>query len=150
MSTDHLYIIEIPSKKDYPEIVAVWEASVRATHTFLKEEDIQFFKPLILSEYLAAVELHCIKIENEIAAFLGTSDDKIEMLFAHPKHHGKGAGRQLLLYAVRTLNKKLVDVNEQNTGAVSFYKHFGFEVVSRSEKDGLGKPYPILHMQFKE
>ena len=142
------YQIEVPTKKDYPAILTVWEASVRTTHHFLKEEDIQLFKPLILNEYLDAVQLHCIKIDNEVAAFLGTSPDKIEMLFAHPQHHGKGLGKQLLLFAIHTLNKKLVDVNEQNEKAVQFYKHFEFEVISRSEKDGMGKPYPLLHMQL--
>jgi len=31
---------------------------------------------------------------------------------------------------------------------VGFYEHMGFEIISRSELDGLGKPYPILHMQL--
>ena len=41
---------------------------------------------------------------------------------------------------------KKVDVNEQNPDAVGFYKHVGFEVTSRSPLDGMGKPFPILHM----
>jgi putative acetyltransferase len=32
---------------DFPHVVDVWEASVRATHHFLTEADIQFFKPLV-------------------------------------------------------------------------------------------------------
>jgi putative acetyltransferase len=39
-----------------------------------------------------------------------------------------------------------VDVNEQNIQAVGFYKHIGFHVLGRSESDGQGKEYPILHM----
>jgi putative acetyltransferase len=55
---------------DYSEIVSVWEASVRATHDFLSEEDIQFFKPLILNQYLKAVSLACIKdIQGNIVGF---------------------------------------------------------------------------------
>ncbi len=41
-----------------------------------------------------------------------------------------------------------VDVNEQNPQAVGFYEHMGFRLVSKSELDGEGKPYPILHMQL--
>ena len=44
------------SESEYQEVVEVWEASVRATHHFLKEEDIVYFKPLILNEYLKAVD----------------------------------------------------------------------------------------------
>jgi putative acetyltransferase len=141
--------IVIPGKNDYAELLQVWEASVRATHHFLHEEDIQVFKPLILNEYFDLVHLRCIRINEKIVGFLGTSDDKIEMLFVHPLHQGQKIGKQLLLYAVKELEKTLVDVNEQNERALSFYRHFGFTATGRSEKDGLGKPYPILHMQLK-
>lgn len=49
--------IDIISKTEYQEVVNVWESSVRATHHFLKEEDIEYFKPLILNTYLDAVDL---------------------------------------------------------------------------------------------
>ena len=150
MSVNPNFKIEVPSKADYAAIVYVWEASVRVTHHFLKEEDIQFFKPLILNEFLDVVQLHCVRVENKLAAFLGTSDDKIEMLFVHPFYHGKGLGKKMLLFATQQLHKTLVDVNEQNEKAVAFYQHFGFGVISRSSIDGMGKPYPILHMELKE
>lgn len=35
------------SEKLKDELVEVWEASVRSTHHFLAEKDIQFFKPLV-------------------------------------------------------------------------------------------------------
>jgi len=64
--------IEIVSPEDFSKIVEVWEASVRATHHFLQEEDIQFFKPLI-PEYLKAVQLRCVRNEKgNIEGFLGS------------------------------------------------------------------------------
>lgn len=143
------YLIESVAPSDFEEITAVWEASVRATHHFLKEEDIQYFRPLILNKYLYAVRLFCVRdTQGRIAGFLGTSDDKVEMLFMHPDYKGKGIGKVLLTYAVEALGLRKVDVNEQNEGAVGFYRHYGFEVVGRSELDGTGKPYPILHMEL--
>ncbi|RYZ54653.1 MAG: GNAT family N-acetyltransferase, partial [Chitinophagaceae bacterium] len=53
-------------------------------------------------------------------------------------------------YAVSDLDKKWVDVNEQNEMAVGFYRHFGFRVTGRSETDSLGKPYPLLTMHYGE
>jgi putative acetyltransferase len=41
------YKIEKASVDDFDEITTVWEASVRATHHFLSEGDILFFRPLI-------------------------------------------------------------------------------------------------------
>lgn len=141
--------IQAASPADYQEIVDVWEASVRATHHFLKEEDIQYFKPLILNDFLKAVNLFCTRGERgHISGFLGTAEDKIEMLFIDPLSRGKGIGKQLLQYAINQLGAKKVDVNEDNHQAVGFYKHMGFQVVSRSDVDSMGKPYPILSMEL--
>lgn len=125
------------------------EASVRATHHFLSEEDILYFKSLILNGHLKAVHLTCVKDEaGRILGFMGVHEDSLEMLFLHPDARGKGIGKHLILHGINDLKVKKVDVNEQNPQAVGFYKQLGFEVVSRSELDGLGKPYPILHMQL--
>ncbi|MBG6130267.1 putative acetyltransferase [Aquimarina sp. EL_43] len=138
------------NKTEYKEVVNVWESSVRATHHFLKEEDIEYFKPLILDTYLDAVELRCIRNnKKKIIGFVGIAEQNLEMLFIHPEYRGKKIGKTLLEYAIDNLNVTKVDVNEQNEQAVGFYKHFGFEVIGRSELDSSGKPYPILHMELK-
>ncbi|WP_073315399.1 GNAT family N-acetyltransferase [Aquimarina spongiae] len=143
--------IDTVSKEQYQEVVEVWEASVRATHHFLKEEDITYFKPLILNTYLDAVTLRCIKDEDQnIVGFLGVAEGNLEMLFIAPKYRGKRIGKTLLDYAINNLGVTKVDVNEQNEQAVGFYKHCGFEVINRSELDSTGKPYPILHMKLKK
>lgn len=49
-----------PTPQDYDELLAVWEASVRSTHHFLTEENIQFYKPLVRNRYFQAVELYII------------------------------------------------------------------------------------------
>jgi len=59
------HTIDSIHKSEYQEVVAVWEASVRATHHFLKEEDIQYFKPRILNIYLDAVDILCIRNEKK-------------------------------------------------------------------------------------
>lgn len=134
---------------DYPEIGEVWEASVRATHDFLTEADIRFFKPLIRDEYLAAVALYCLKDEaGAIHGFLGVAGRNVEMLFLAPQSLGQGLGRQLLRYALDELGADRVDVNEQNASALGFYEHMGFRVTGRSEVDGSGKPYPLLHLEI--
>ena len=141
--------ISLVDVNEYVEVVEVWEASVRATHHFLSEDDIKFLKPLILNEYLSAVELRCVKDPTgKIKGFLGVTEGKIEMLFISPEHRGTGVGKLLLNYAVNELGATKLDVNEQNPQAVGFYEHLGFEVTSRSSIDGQGKPFPLLHMQL--
>jgi|GEM_PF-1567338 len=140
-------IIEIPDRKYYSELVEIWESSVRATHDFLTEEDIQSLKPLILNKYFPAVELKCIRDKfGQISGFTGIAEDKIEMLFVSPDSHGKGFGKELVEYSIRIFGVDKVDVNEQNPSALGFYEHMGFRVESRSELDSQGKPFPLLHM----
>lgn len=136
-------------KTDYQEIVEVWEKSVRATHHFLKENDIDFFRPLILNEYLSAVNLRCGKKETgQIIGFIGVADTNIEMLFLDPDYMGQGLGRKFLDFSIANMGAKKVDVNEQNPDAVAFYKHCGFKIIGRSSVDGMGKPFPLYHMEL--
>lgn len=141
---------ELATEQDYDDLIRVWEASVRSSHHFLTEDDIQFYKPLIRNEYFPAVTLYIIRDERSkhIAAFMGLSDELIEMLFVDPSQQGKGYGKLLIEYAIREKNIRKVDVNEQNKQALNFYLNRGFEIISRDATDGLGKPYPILHMQL--
>lgn len=140
-----------PQENDFDEITALWEASVRATHTFLSEEDISFFKPLIRNEYLQQVNLICTKDKSgNISGFMGISGQHLEMLFINPAARGAGIGKALVLHAIQNLGVRFVDVNEQNEQAVGFYYHMGFELVSRDELDGTGKPFPILHLAIRK
>ncbi|MEF2230577.1 MAG: GNAT family N-acetyltransferase [Pseudodesulfovibrio sp.] len=143
--------ITTADERDFPEITAVWEASVRATHHFLSEADIVFFRPLIRNEYLGAVELRCARDgANRILGFVGVAGENVEMLFLSPESRGRGLGRMLLHTAVDELGARRVDVNEQNPAALGFYRHMGFTVVGRSPVDGQGKPFPLLHLELAQ
>ncbi|MFM5143674.1 acetyltransferase [Aeromonas veronii] len=139
--------IDTVTRADYPALIELWEASVRATHHFLQEAEILALKPLILEHYLDAVTLHCARTEEgRIAGFCGLCDGKIEMLFVAPGARGSGVGCLLVSHAITQGGATLVDVNEQNEQAVGFYLKMGFTVTGRSPLDGQGKPYPLLHM----
>lgn len=136
-------------KKDYPILIDIWESAVQATHDFLSDEDFEFYKAHI-PIYFQHVSLYIYKDESGvIRAFLGISDDSIEMLFVDNGSRGTGIGKILLDYAVNKLHAYKVDVNEQNVQALKFYYHLGFVEVGRDEYDGEGKGYPILHLEKK-
>lgn len=136
-------------KADHSQLIEIWDASVRATHDFLSEDDLATLKPLILEQYFDAVDLWCARAEGgEIPGFCGVHDGNIEMLFIAPHARGKGVGTLLVKHAIQNLGAVKVDVNEQNEQALGFYRHLGFSVVGRSPLDGQGKPYPLLHMSL--
>ena len=142
-------MINSASQRDYPAIIELWELSVRASHFFLPEDYLQKIKNLLPS-ILPTVKLfvHFDKDDQTITGFLGVTEEKIEMLFIHPAKRGQGIGRLLNNFALEQLHTYKVDVNEQNEQAVSFYKKIGYKVVGRTEVDGLGKPFPILQMEY--
>jgi putative acetyltransferase len=133
---------------DFDELTRLWEASVRATHDFLQEEDVRLYKSLVRAQYLAAVDLYCVRVNAAITGYIGISGTAIEMLFVHPSEHGKGVGKALAQFAIQELGCRRVDVNEQNAQALGFYRKIGFEVSGRSATDGMGKPYPLLHLHL--
>ncbi|RZF56784.1 GNAT family N-acetyltransferase [Acinetobacter halotolerans] len=141
-------MLQKASKTDFPILIDIWERSVRATHNFLPEEEIKNLKPLILNEYFHHVLLYKYVQDGQIIGFIGTSNDNIEMLFIDPEFRGKGVGRVLTNFAVTELKIEKVDVNEENLQAVGFYGKLGFKLIGRSELDGQGKPYPILHLKI--
>ena len=128
-------------------LLAVWEASVRATHIFLSDSEIRQIAGYV-PQALREVPLLAVAYDAEgrAAGFLGADGEKLEMLFLAPSHRGRGLGRQLLTYGMECWGVRRLDVNEQNPQARGFYEHMGFRVTGRSETDGQGQPYPILSM----
>lgn len=136
--------------EDIPRVVAVWEASVRATHHFLTEADIQRLKPLVGDELSRLATLVGLRDdEGQVVGFIGVDGVEVAALFIHPEWRGQGIGRRLLTYAVETLGASRLDVSEQNDQAIGFYRRMGFEVAGRSEVDGMGLPFPLLHMRYE-
>jgi len=136
-------IIERYESHDYRVLVDIWESAVKATHHFLAEEDFLFFKEAIPSEYLPQLEIYVFR-DEAILGFMAVNEQHLEMLFVDDAVRGRGVGKKLLGYAVEVLGVNSVDVNEQNEQAVAFYQKQGFRVASRTEKDSLGKDYPVL------
>ena len=132
---------------DYPRLMESWESAVSSTHDFLKEEDFLYYKEQ-LPVYFQHVTLFGFEQEGILIGFMGIAEGNLEMLFVDDNYRGTGIGKRLITYAIGNLQVTKVDVNEQNIQAVGFYKYMGFSIYKRSNLDGEGKEYPILHMQL--
>lgn len=132
---------------DTDRLVAVWRSAVEATHHFLTPADIDGFASRLARDFFPAVELVVAEVAEVIVGFSGTADNRLEMLFVDSAAHGRGIGTVLLDHAVERVGIDELDVNEQNPGAVEFYRRRGFDQVGRSPVDSDGRPFPLLHLR---
>ncbi len=137
------------TQKLIEQLIEVWESSVKATHLFLSEKEIEKIKEYV-PQALKKIG-HLIIIVNEInnpVAFMGIENYKLEMLFVSAVQRGKGLGTKLIQYGIREYSINELTVNEQNPEAKGFYEHNGFQVYKRTETDEQGNPYPLLYMKL--
>jgi len=125
----------------------IWHDAVRATHGFLAEEDFAFYAKLVREEMLPNASFWVAADEGDRAlGFLHLDGRKVEALFVDPVAFRQGVGRALMDHAAGLSPVLELDANEES-GAVDFYRRLGFEIVGRSEVDGAGRPYPLIHMR---
>lgn len=130
------------------QLTTIWEDSVRASHLFLSEAEIQEIKAHVLQALTGVSHLLVAeKMPGQPVAFMGIEGPRLEMLFLSPAERGAGLGRQLLEYGIRHYHLQELTVNEQNPQAVGFYQHMGFETYRRTDCDEQGGPYPLLYMK---
>lgn len=129
------------------QLLEVWESSVRATHLFLSENEIENIKKDVPQALKEIPHLLIIKNENQLpVGFMGIVEQHLEMLFISNTERGKGLGKELLQYGMEQYSVNDLAVNEQNPLAKGFYEHMGFTVYKRTELDEQGNPYPLLYM----
>lgn len=135
--------------EDFDALAEIWEAAVRATHDFLTDRDINNLRPQVRELYMPQIPMQLAENDaGQPLGFIGSHENRIEMLFVAPQSRGTGVGKLLLQYAIEHLQVDEVDVNEQNPQGVGFYRHMGFVQTGRSDLDGEGNPFPLLHLKL--
>jgi putative acetyltransferase len=133
---------------DLPALHRLWRRSVEATHDFLAPHHLETISELVRDYYLpTTIFLLAVDADDRPVGFLGGEGEMVEALFVDPDWFGKGVGRLLMEAALKRSQVLKLDVNEANDKARRFYERQGFVVVGRSDVDGSGLPYPLLHME---
>ena len=130
------------------QLINLWKKTVKASHNFLSEDEIQQIKKYV-PEALNNIP-HLIVAKDDFdtpIGFMGIAENKLEMLFVADSERGKGIGKALIKYGISNYNINELTVNEQNPLAREFYEHMGFYVYKRTDLDEQGNPYPILYMK---
>lgn len=150
MEDKNLKITEVKDRTTplIEQLLKVWESSVKATHLFLSEIEIENIKKYVPQALKEIPYLIIIENENQIpVGFMGIVEQHLEMLFISHEERDKGLGKKLLEYGIEKYSINDLAVNEQNPLAKGFYEHMGFEVYKRTEYDEQDNPYPLLYMK---
>ena len=133
------------------KLLTVWEDSVRVTHFFLSDAEIERIRAYV-PEAMGGVSRLFVaeRRTGQPIAFMGVEGERLEMLFITSEARGAGLGRRLLEYAVQGCGVRELTVNEQNPQAVGFYWHMGFESYRRTDCDEEGNPYPLVYMRLAQ
>ncbi len=132
------------------QLTEVWEKSVKATHLFLSEDEVEKIKKYVPQALNGIAHLIIAEApDRRPVAFMGIEGKNLEMLFIAPEERGKGLGKKLIRYGIENYSVNELSVNEQNPLARGFYEHMGFCVYKRTDHDGQGNPYPLLYMKLK-
>ncbi|NQE62860.1 acetyltransferase [Caulobacter sp. RHG1] len=138
-----------PSRPDDGDrVVAIWAAAVDATHDFLSPEDRAAIDVEVQGFLPSAPLMLAVDDRDRPLGFMLIDNGHMEALFIDPAHRGAGVGAIMIDYALAVHPSLTTDVNEQNAQAVGFYEHMGFERTGRSDLDGQGRPYPLIHLRF--
>ncbi len=132
---------------DGERIVEIWRDAVDATHHFLAPEDRRAIEAEVRGSLPGADLWLAVTSEDRPVGFMGLSGRHMDALFIDLAHRGQGVGRALVEHALAMSQVLTTDVNEQNPQAVGFYERMGFKPFGRSERDGEGRPYPLIHLR---
>lgn len=134
---------------DYPELLVLWEESVKASHHFLAADERAAIKAE-LPHYFQAVQLVIwYETPEDWIAFSGVSNEgeELEMLFVAPRYFRQGYGQKIIGQLLAQGLKK-VDVNAENPAAQKFYEAQGFNIIGKSATDGQGRAHPLVHLAY--
>ena len=140
----NVYEMQKREPKQLHQLVSVWKDSVRTTHLFLSDaeiEKIQTYVPSALHDvgHLIVAE----KKSGQPIAFMGITGNRLEMLFLSSTERGNGLGRQLLEYGIHHYDIREVTVNEQIPPPAGFSHRLEFAMCKTHRR---GKSLPAsLH-----
>lgn len=136
--------------RDVERVVEIWCLAVDATHDFLRPDDRIALEQEVRSFFTTAPLTLAVDAQDKPLGFMLVQDGNMDALFIDPCYHGQSIGKQLVATALQQHPHLTTDVNEQNQAAAAFYQHLGFIPTGRSEVDGQGRPYPLIHLQYAE
>lgn len=133
---------------DGARLLDIWRRAIDATHDFLKAADRAAIDAEVSTFLPNAAAWLATDPDDRAIGFMAIEGAHMEALFIDPDWHGQGIGRRLVEHALSLHPILTTDVNGQNAQAITFYERMNFARTGRSDTDGQGRPYPLIHLRY--
>ncbi|KKW91044.1 MULTISPECIES: acetyltransferase [Sphingobium] len=133
---------------DGARLLDIWRKAVDATHDFLAPADRSAIDAEVAAFLPQAPAWLATDPDDRAIGFMLIDGTHMDALFIDPDWHGQGVGRRLVEHALSLHPTLTTDVNEQNRRAMAFYEAMNFARTGRSDRDGQGRPYPLIHLRY--
>jgi putative acetyltransferase len=143
-----LWISRRTKAADCQRVLDIWRGAVDATHHILTPADRRDIETEVVAFLPQAPFWLAVDDNDHVLGFMLLEGAHMEALFIDPLQRGLGIGCALVQHALSIHPTISADGNEQNTQAIGFYIHIGFERTGHSEKDKQGRAYPLIHMRL--
>ena len=129
------------------QLTTIWEDSVRATHLFLSEAEIQKIKAYVPHALTGVSHLLVAeKMPGQPVAFMGLEGHRLEMLFLSPAERGAGLGRQLLEYGILHYRPAGIDGQRAEPAGRRLLPAYGLRDLPANRLRRAGRPLsPSVH-----
>lgn len=128
--------------KDLDQVMSIWLQANMESHSFI-ESDYWKNNYEMVREMLPKAEVFVSEENGQIRGFIGLIDTYIAGIFVRVAEQSKGVGTELLHTVMKLRDNLRLNVYKKNTKVVSFYRHYGFQIINQGIDESTLEEYTM-------
>ena len=128
--------------KDLDQVMSIWIQVNMESHSFI-EADCWKNNYEMVREMIPKAEVFVSEENGQIRGFIGLIDTYIAGIFVRVAEQSKGVGTELLHTVMKLRDNLRLNVYKKNTKVVSFYRHYGFQIINQGIDESTLEEYTM-------
>lgn len=128
--------------KDLDQVMSIWLQVNMKSHFFI-EADYWKNNYEMVREMIPKAEVFVSEENGQIRGFIGLIDTYIAGIFVRVAEQSKGVGTELLHTVMKLRDNLRLNVYKKNTKVVSFYRHYGFQIINQGIDESTLEEYTM-------
>ena len=128
--------------KDLDQVMSIWLQVNMESHFFI-EADYWKNNYEMVREMIPKAEVFVSEENGQIRGFIGLIDTYIAGIFVRVAEQSKGVGTELLHTVMKSRDNLRLNVYKKNTKVVSFYRHYGFQIINQGIDESTLEEYTM-------